>query len=129
MKSPARLGESAPRTSTPSTGVETRSAGEEAPCCTLMVATLGEGADGRAAPPPRVRARAARAGRLASRRARRPACAAQPTPRDLQARHDRGQRRPGLLLVVPRRRADRGRHGPARRADLAGARTAEVRRG
>ena len=30
MKSPARLGESAPSTSTPSTGVETRSAGDSA---------------------------------------------------------------------------------------------------
>ena len=43
MKSPARLGESAPSTSTPSTGVETRSAGEGAGV--LMRRTLGDPTD------------------------------------------------------------------------------------
>jgi hypothetical protein len=42
MKSPARLGESAPSTSTPSTTVETGSAGD---CWTLMSRTLGDLAD------------------------------------------------------------------------------------
>jgi hypothetical protein len=42
MKSPARLGESAPSTSTPSTGVDIGSAGEG---CALMHRTLGDAAD------------------------------------------------------------------------------------
>ena len=43
MKSPARLGDRAPSTSTPSTGVETRSAGEGAGV--LMRRTLGDPSD------------------------------------------------------------------------------------
>src|SRR3954470_10366424 len=109
MKSPARLGESAPRTSTPSTGVETRSAGV---CCTLMGLTLGEGADSPETPT----GRAATAGPIASNRVRLRSTAA-PAPRGgraprhaagapraptghLQDRHHRGQRRAGVLLVV-----------------------------
>ena len=45
MKSPARLGDSAPRTSTPSTGVETRSAGESAAGIVMARLTLGEAYD------------------------------------------------------------------------------------
>ena len=42
MKSPARLGEIAPSTSTPSTGVETRSAGDSG---AVVVAGAGRGID------------------------------------------------------------------------------------
>ncbi|CUR59983.1 hypothetical protein NOCA270020 [metagenome] len=44
-KSPARLGESAPSTSTPSTGVESRVAGESRIEPVVMGDTLGDGAD------------------------------------------------------------------------------------
>ena len=136
MKSAARLGESAPSTSTPSTGVDTGSAGD---CCTLMRGTLGEGADGPAYRPNRVPDPAARAvgcGRIASRRVRprsrplrrrplAPRGRVPPAPaRHLPGGQHRGQRRPGVLLVVPGRRADRDHAGAHRgeRAARAGAR-------
>ncbi len=57
MKSPARLGERAPSTSTPSTGVETRAAGEGGCSCAsaslvLMRFTLGEATDTPTVPAP-----------------------------------------------------------------------------
>ncbi|GAA1821647.1 hypothetical protein GCM10009812_12640 [Nocardioides marinus] len=77
MKSPARLGESAPSTSTPSTDVECRSAGLGAatspvgisPGSTsaLMGGTLGDGADSVTGAPPYA-ARTGPQGQIASPR-------------------------------------------------------------
>ena len=122
MKSPARLGESAPSTSTPSTGVETRSAGEGAGG-TLMRRTLGDPTD-ITRTTPRLGSWGDRDSSAGGSTARRSAAPCRHVPR----RHGRRHRRAGHQLVVPRRRAHRLRHRAAHRAGGARARRLEVRR-
>ena len=148
MKSPARLGERAPSTSTPSTGVETRSAGDAG-----AVAVAGAGSGDRhdavslggayrqrtggwtSRRTPRAGAGCGR-GSLGSRRVRahrssagRPRPAAAPAPaRHAPDRVDRRHRRPHHQLVVRRRAADLAGVRASHRAGRARSRLLEVRR-